>query len=214
MGTRTVHQVDPKAQLIVSVSQSHHETDYTSGEDSSELDSMSLGSQVESSELKGLTTDSDVLSAPKLVDGSGALVDRPLGSLEQAVLLGWAQQVKKGTSADELQVRAALGQFRGLLLQPQHYLCCDLFPRGRQCTDMTVLSAVTELGIFLFSRTDNSCCCMLPLSLTNQRELHNVAAHKTMSVIPAVWGTHAQAYCTPGPASYNVINSNYQGFSH
>ena len=107
MGVRTVHQVDPKAQLIVSTSHSHEEDGYTSGEDSTELDSMSLGSQVESSELKGLTTDSDVLSAPKLVDGSGRVVDRPLGGLEQAVLLGWAQQVKKGTSADELQVWVA-----------------------------------------------------------------------------------------------------------
>ena len=111
MGTRTIHQVDPKAQLIVSISQSHRETDYSSGEDSSELDSMSLGSQAESSELKGLTTDSDVLSAPKLVDGNGGVVDRPLGGLEQAVLLGWAQQVKKGTSADELQVWAASAHF-------------------------------------------------------------------------------------------------------
>jgi len=34
-------------------------------------------------------------------------VERPLGGLEQAVLLGWAQQVKKGTSADELQVWVA-----------------------------------------------------------------------------------------------------------
>lgn len=101
---RTVHQVDPKAQLIVSTSHSHEDNGYTSGEDSSELDSMSLGSQVESSELKGLTTESDVLSAPKLMDGSGRVLDRPLGGLEQAVLLGWAQQVKKGTSADELQV--------------------------------------------------------------------------------------------------------------
>ena len=104
MGTRTVHQVDPKAQLIVSCSQSHDESGYSSGEDSSELDSMTLGSQAELSELKGLTTDSDVLSAPKLVHGSGGRVDRPLGGLEQAVLLGWAQQVKKGTSVDELQV--------------------------------------------------------------------------------------------------------------
>lgn len=111
MGTRTVHQVDPKAQLIVSISQSHHKTDYTSGEDSSELDSMSLGSHAESSELQGLTTDSDVLSAPKLVDESGGVMERPLGGLEQAVLLGWAQQVKKGTSADELQVWAASGHF-------------------------------------------------------------------------------------------------------
>lgn len=101
---RTVHQVDPKAQLIVSTSHSHEDNGYTSGEDSSELDSMSLGSQLESSELKGLTTESDVLSAPKLMDGSGRVLDRPLGGLEQAVLLGWAQQVKKGTSADELQV--------------------------------------------------------------------------------------------------------------
>ena len=111
MGTRTVHQVNPKAQLIVSVSHSHHENGYTSGEDSSELDCMSLGSQAEPSELKGLTTDSDVLSAPRLVDGSGGVVDRPMGGLEQAVLLGWAQQVKKGTSADELQVWAASGHY-------------------------------------------------------------------------------------------------------
>jgi len=38
------------------------------------------------------------------VVGSGGGGERPLGGLEQAVLLGFAQQVKKGTSADELQV--------------------------------------------------------------------------------------------------------------
>ena len=104
MGVRTAHQVDPKAQLVISTSHSAQDTGYTSGEDSAALDSMSLGSQAESNELKGLTTDSDVLSAPRMVEGSGGAAERPLGGLEQAVLLGFAQQVKKGTSADELQV--------------------------------------------------------------------------------------------------------------
>ena len=104
MGMRTVHQVDPKAQLVVSTSHTAQDDCHASGEDSAALDAMSLGSQAESPELKGLTTESDVLSAPRLVDESGAVVERPLGGLEQAVLLGWAQQVKKGTSADELQV--------------------------------------------------------------------------------------------------------------
>ncbi|DBB11777.1 hypothetical protein WJX82_011005 [Trebouxia sp. C0006] len=103
MGMRTAHQVDPKAQLVVSTSHLAQDNGYTSGEDSAALDSTSLGSQAESSELKGLTTDSDVLSAPRMVEGSGGMVERPLGGLEQAVLLGFAQQVKKGTSADELQ---------------------------------------------------------------------------------------------------------------
>ena len=103
MGLRTAHQVDPKAQLVVSTSHSAQDSGYTSGDDSADLDAMSLGSQAESAELKGLSAESDVLSAPKLVDGSGGVVERPLGGLEQAVLLGWAQQVKKGTSADELQ---------------------------------------------------------------------------------------------------------------
>lgn len=107
MGMRTAHQVDAKAQLIVSTSHSAENDGYTSGEDSSALDAMSLGSQSESSELKGLTTDSDVLSAPRMVNGLGGAAERPLGGLEQAVLLGWAQQVKKGTSADELQVWVA-----------------------------------------------------------------------------------------------------------
>ena len=107
MGMRTAHQVDAKAQLIVSTSHSAGNDGYTSGEDSSALDAMSLGSQSESSELKGLTTDSDVLSAPRMVNGSGGAAEQPLGGLEQAVLLGWAQQVKKGTSADELQVWVA-----------------------------------------------------------------------------------------------------------
>jgi len=71
MGVRTAHQVDPKAQLVVSTSHSAQDNGYTSGEDSAALDSMSLGSQAESSELKGLTTDSDVLSAPRMVEGSG-----------------------------------------------------------------------------------------------------------------------------------------------
>ncbi len=101
---RTAHQVDPKAQLVVSTSHFAQDDGYTSGEDSAALDSMSMGSQAEPSELKGLTTDSDVLSAPRLVDEAGGVTERPLGGLQQGVLLGWAQQVKKGTSADELQV--------------------------------------------------------------------------------------------------------------
>ena len=114
MGKRTAHQVDAKAQLIVSTSHSAESDGYTSGEDSLALDAMSLGSQPESSELKGLTTDSDVLSAPRMVDGAGGPAERPLGGLEQAVLLGWAQQVKKGTSADELQVWVACADGAGV----------------------------------------------------------------------------------------------------
>ncbi|KAL3155216.1 hypothetical protein ABBQ32_013155 [Trebouxia sp. C0010 RCD-2024] len=121
MGVRTVHQVDPKAQLVVSTSHSHEENGYASGEDSYQLDSMSLGSQVESSELKGLTAESDVLSAPKLVDGSGRVLDRSLGGLEQAVLLGWAQQVKKGTSVDELQAWQMAPYVEAVLRQPRSH---------------------------------------------------------------------------------------------
>lgn len=105
MGVRTAHQVDAKAQLVITINNSAHDSRHSLDEDSADLDAMSLGSQAQSAELKGLSTESDVLSAPMLVDGSGGAAGGALGGLEQAVLLGWAQQVKKGTSADELQVQ-------------------------------------------------------------------------------------------------------------
>ena len=133
MGMRTVHQVDPKAQLVVLTSHTAQDDCHASGEDSAALDAMSLGSQAESPELKGLTTESDVLSAPRLVDESGAVVERPLGGLEQAVLLGWAQQVKKGTSADELQVWE---------------LC-----------DPSLPALVRSPHIWIHSASQSTCCC-------------------------------------------------------
>ena len=104
MGVRTAHQVDPKAQLVVTTSGQHDDDMGDLGEESEVLDAMRLGNSAEPNELKGLSGESDVLSAPRIVDGYGAAVQGSLGGLEQAVLLCWAQQVKKGTSADELQV--------------------------------------------------------------------------------------------------------------
>ena len=104
MGVRTAHQVEPKAQLVVTSSGQDGDNLNDLGEESEALDAMRLGNDAEPSELKGLSTESDVLSAPRMVDGSGGAVEGSLGGLQQAVLLCWAQQVKKGTSADELQV--------------------------------------------------------------------------------------------------------------
>lgn len=106
MGVRTAHQVDPKAQLVVHTSSSAASNSSRSdqGEEVEVLDAMRLGNLAEPDELKGLTSASDVLSAPRLVGGPVGAKQGSLGGLQQAVLLGWAQQVKKGTSADELQV--------------------------------------------------------------------------------------------------------------
>ena len=50
-------------------------------------------------EMKGLTTDSDVLLAPQLVGEPGVDLQGPLGSAQQALLLSMAEQVKRSTSA-------------------------------------------------------------------------------------------------------------------
>lgn len=103
---RTAHQVDAKAQLVVTTSGDSDNNTSDLGEDSEALDAMRLGNSAEPSELKGLSTDSDVLSAPKILHESGGTAGAvsSLGGLQQALLLCWSQQVKKGTSADELQV--------------------------------------------------------------------------------------------------------------
>ena len=105
MGMRTAHQVDAKAQLVVSTSSTAAGNSSDFGEDAEALDAMRLGNDAEPSELKGLSSESDVLSAPRMVDQSEGVMGGTLGGLQQAVLLCWAQQVKKETSADELQVR-------------------------------------------------------------------------------------------------------------
>ena len=45
------------------------------------------------SSLAGVEDESDVLPAPQLTDTAGAPLQRPLTSLEQALLLGWAAHV-------------------------------------------------------------------------------------------------------------------------
>lgn len=109
MGVRTAHQVDAKAQLVVATSGCKSNSISDDGEDSAALDAMRQGNSTEPSELKGLSAESDVLSAPRLEDESGDPAGAALGGLQQAVLLCWAQQVRRGTSADELQVRAVSG---------------------------------------------------------------------------------------------------------
>ncbi|KXZ52937.1 hypothetical protein GPECTOR_8g312 [Gonium pectorale] len=129
LGVRTVHQVDPKAQLVVVTSQSHRaappsrhpgQPTESLGLDASSSAAASSSSSAAApatapaapaapgsvrSELEGLTDESDVFPAPRLLGEGGALLETSYSPPEQALLLGWALAVKKETSADDLQVR-------------------------------------------------------------------------------------------------------------
>eukprot|EP00891_Asterochloris_glomerata_P006781 jgi/Astpho2/6781/Aster-x0741 len=106
LGKRTVHQVDAKAQLVVraGTEEPARATEEDSGDEAAELDVAGEGAGgAVQGEMKGLTTDSDVLPAPQLVGEPGVALQGPLGSAQQALLLAMAEQVKRSTSADELQ---------------------------------------------------------------------------------------------------------------
>jgi hypothetical protein len=82
-------------------------------------------------ELQGMEDDSAVLPTPQLLDppaagsssssGGGASpaqgANRPLSGLEQALLLGWAGQVRKGTAQDKLQAWEMAPYVEAVLLQ-------------------------------------------------------------------------------------------------
>jgi ABC-type uncharacterized transport system YnjBCD substrate-binding protein len=86
-------------------------------------------------ELQGMEDDSAVLATPQLVDPAAANSSsstvaptssstspqqgpsRQLSGLEQALLLGWAGQVRKGTAQDELQAWEMAPYVEAVLLQ-------------------------------------------------------------------------------------------------
>jgi len=69
---------------------------------------------------KGLHDESEVFLTPRLIGANGAeLREQAYSSAEQALLLGWATQVKKGTSRDELQNWQAAPYVEAVLQQPR-----------------------------------------------------------------------------------------------
>ncbi|GIL61603.1 hypothetical protein Vafri_16033 [Volvox africanus] len=130
LGKRTVHQIDPKAQLVVVASESLRAAPPSAAVDDA-AEALGLGGATAGctegvpggGELEGLSGDSDVLPAPVLVGEDGKLLDTRYSAPEQALLLAWAIAVKKGTSADDLQewqmapwVEAVLSQPRGVFM--------------------------------------------------------------------------------------------------
>ncbi|KAG2451048.1 hypothetical protein HYH02_004316 [Chlamydomonas schloesseri] len=142
LGTRTAHQMEAKAQLVVVANQSQRAVPPASPLASStgpagaaEAAPEALAADVPLSqiaglsdesahvgnkELEGLVDESDVFAAPRLVGADGQVLDTRYSGPEQALLLGWATSVKKATSADDLQqwqvapwVEAVLGQSSG-----------------------------------------------------------------------------------------------------
>ncbi|KAL4859782.1 Tetratricopeptide repeat protein 27 [Chlorella vulgaris] len=118
LGTRTVHQQEAKAQLLVAVSRDSANP-WTAAYEAGRLPGLAdARSTIEAAttqaqqdlpaELKGFSVDSDVLPHPVLVpagDGGSSAQDTPrdLHPLEQALLLGWGLHVRKGGAADGMQ---------------------------------------------------------------------------------------------------------------
>lgn len=127
LGVRTVHQQDPRAQLILKIHQSNTTgareegaegpflDPAACGEDAALLDAALTENSGTGEEVKGLADESDVLRHPKLIaqpdasndstagDGSAPAHLPALSPLHQAVLLAMCTNVKKGTASDGLQ---------------------------------------------------------------------------------------------------------------
>ncbi|WIA10643.1 hypothetical protein OEZ85_010823 [Tetradesmus obliquus] len=116
LGFRTKHQLDPKAQLVASFK--GPATAATGAADGVDLAELGFDQAGLTKELEGMEDDSAVYLAPRLATDNTATDDDAAaaagnGSTEQqqqhvscmlqALLLGWAAQIKKGTSQDELQ---------------------------------------------------------------------------------------------------------------
>lgn len=111
LGTRTVHQKDAHAQLVLKISL---DDDMKSGFDDScgKYDGSALDENVfnmvvnKQSDVSGLDTDSDVFrNGPRLIssEDDGVLLRRDLTALHQVLLLALCNQVKKGSSPDGTQ---------------------------------------------------------------------------------------------------------------
>lgn len=179
LGMRTVHQVDPKAQLVAHVRQCQQgDTTLATAATSPSLmgadaDISTLGFDEVglTKELEGMQDDSAVYVAPKLLEPSSSEAQqpsRPAGStdatnetaegssddaggttpgvavvgqagqltgMEQALLLGWASHVKKGTAQDELQQWQMAPYVEAVLQQTQtQYMLQVLSEKWLQAT--------------------------------------------------------------------------------
>jgi hypothetical protein len=123
LGRRTAHQLDPKAQLVASISSAGSGAAGGGGGVGASLDvdvaRLRLDEGAVTPEMAGMEDDSEVFAAPVLeaggqsggpeggsesAGGGGGGGQRQAASgPEQALLLGWAAQVKKASSADDLQ---------------------------------------------------------------------------------------------------------------
>ncbi|KAI8111171.1 hypothetical protein M9434_004744 [Picochlorum sp. BPE23] len=111
LGTRTVHQKDAHAQLVLKISlddDMKSEFDDSCGKyDGSALDENVFNMVVnKQSDVSGLDTDSDVFrNGPRLIssEDDGVLLRRDLTALHQVLLLALCNQVKKGSSPDGTQ---------------------------------------------------------------------------------------------------------------
>jgi tetratricopeptide (TPR) repeat protein len=144
LGTRTVHQQDPRAQLILQLSVAPSSTtsilenssslESIQGVDGAVLDEFLIEGSGSNQEVKGLQDDSDVFKHPKLVsstldsEGNGVLNGENgssgcvssevlLTPLQQAAILALALHAKKGSSEDGLQPWEVLAHADAVLQQ-------------------------------------------------------------------------------------------------
>lgn len=109
-----------------------------------ELSQLHIADVALTQELQGMEDDSAVLPTPQLLDpptagsssssgGGGSPAqgaNRPLSGLEQALLLGWAGQVRKGTAQDELQAWEMAPYVEAVLLQQRTQYALQVGGRG------------------------------------------------------------------------------------
>ena len=109
LGTRTVHQVDPKAQLVLQATPAAD----AGGVGPDGAAGWGGGREWLRQDLGAVT---DVLEAPALLEaGAGP---PPLGPLEQALVLGWLENEKKAKARDELQGTELRAYWEALARQP------------------------------------------------------------------------------------------------
>ncbi|GMH46024.1 hypothetical protein BSKO_13988 [Bryopsis sp. KO-2023] len=103
MGMRTVHQQDPKAQLLLDVRRDSSNSEVLGdGHETASLGFEGYDSQPTDKELEGLG-ESDVLEKPRFLGGESATDFPQLSSLEQCVVLARNSLVEYGTAKDELR---------------------------------------------------------------------------------------------------------------
>ncbi|KAF6259400.1 hypothetical protein COO60DRAFT_1008225 [Scenedesmus sp. NREL 46B-D3] len=140
LGFRTKHQLDPKAQLVASF-RGAAAAAATGAADGVDLPLLGFAEAGLTKELEGMEDDSAVYLAPRLTaENTAATVaataaagtgsssaerqqqQQHMSCMLQALLLGWAAQIKKGTSQDELQ-QWQMAPFVEAVLQQQSTQC-------------------------------------------------------------------------------------------